>query len=213
MRAPDDLARVKQAAEEASWLLSRGYPTEAVASFVSTQRALTDDEQRLLACSARCAANVKHHIARELDAEDVRKRRLEIDADSLLSCLVSADADALLLASGAGLICDPTWRRGEAAFGSEHASALARACAQIASLGANECCFWVAPNWSDALSAALAPLTKKKPRADVKVGEVTTELAGAAFVVSCDPMVLDRARSWVNLLLLMAPDVPRLTLE
>src|SRR5688500_3349931 len=114
MNSPLDgeaLERLQRAAEEAAYLVTRGYPADAVATFVGRHRALAEAEQALLASSARLHARVKHHIARELDPEDVEKRPLRIDASSTLATIDAALRHAPLLESAAGVLCDPSFRR------------------------------------------------------------------------------------------------------
>jgi hypothetical protein len=216
MQAPqgDDLQRVKQAAEEASWLLARGYATSDVQALVSTHRALSDDERTLLECSARCSANMKHHIARELDPEDVRKRTLKIDTESLLCCAAGAALGVLLIESSAGLLCDPTWVRGVTPFGQTHAAALENACGALKTLKPKDVCWLVRSDWEAPLSAALGPLAKTtKLKVEVVAADVVAKLDGSAFVVSNDPRVLDRCGTWLNLLPLFVAETERLSLD
>ncbi|MBW2456017.1 MAG: DUF434 domain-containing protein, partial [Deltaproteobacteria bacterium] len=100
----DALQTLRLAAEEVSWLLSRGYPPQAVGAFVSQQRALGGDLQLLLAINARLGLQVKHHIARELDPEDVSRRPLRIDVASLAAVVAAGLRGSLLLENGAGVL-------------------------------------------------------------------------------------------------------------
>ena len=167
---PDDLQRVKLAAEESAWLIERGYDALDVSAFVAKRRALSEDERRLLDCSTRSGTNVKHHIARELDPEDVRKRPLRVDVESTLCAVASATQGAVMLQSAAGLLCDPLWRRGEHRWDEGVASAFARCCEALTPLKPKEIRWLVRGDWEPAMREAWALLAKRcKLRGEVVV--------------------------------------------
>lgn len=216
MQAPsgEDLERIRGAAEEAAWLVARGYDAEAVAAFVGKQRALSESDQRLLDCNTRLSANVKHHIAREMDPDDVRGRPLRIDAESLLCSIASARTGALMLESGAGWLCDPTWTRGARPWSDPLGQAVHDVCAALKSLRPKQLTWLSRGGWDAGLSEAVAAASKKhKLTASVETGDAKAALKGAGFVVSADPAVLDRCATWLNvqqLVLSGEPNVLRL---
>jgi hypothetical protein len=196
------LERLRQAAEEASYLVARGYPADAVAAFVGKHRSLGQAEQALLDWSARLDAQVKHHIARELDPEDVERRPLKIDASSTLATIDAALRKAPLLESAAGVLCDPSFRR-DAGDAHEIDRAVARAGDTLKGLR---------PATTVWLLDEAAPITptieaaigraQKGWRFKVEVKRVTScagALARAGFVVSSDPTILDGCGTWFNL--------------
>lgn len=216
MQAPtgDDLTRVKRAAEEAAWLAARGYPADAVAAFVATHRQLTDADRMLLDCNSRLCRNVKHHIAREMEPDDVSRRPLRIDAENVLCGVAAARADALMLESPAGVWCDPTWQRGATTWNDAVQACLDDVCGALASLRPKQISWLVPSAWHADLEAALGPPAKKhKLKGEVLSGDVSS-LSGGGFVVSADPAVLDSCASWVNLLpLVVAGSSQALRLE
>jgi hypothetical protein len=197
------LTKLRQAAEEARWLLDRGYPEAAVNLFVGEHRALDGEQQRLLAVSARLGAALKHHIARELDPEDVSRRPLRVDTASLLSVVATGLRGHLLVESGAGVLADPSWSRDTLAWDEAFDGALDRCCGALKGLRPKTCSWLVDPANPEAprLEAGLVAASKKhKLKATVKgVEDVVTELQGAPFVVSCDPAILDHCATWMNL--------------
>jgi hypothetical protein len=196
------MERVQRAAEEAAWLIGRGYGVEAVAAFVGQQRALSPEERRMLSSSAALSANYKHHIARELESEDVARRPLRIDAASAIAVVQAARKGALLIESEAGVVCDPEWSRAEwsAADGLDHAlgdlaAALKRARPKSVRWLVGE----THPEAKLVASAISSSAAMPKQNKVAMVSDVVAALDGAAFVVSSDPAVLDRAASWYNL--------------
>jgi hypothetical protein len=200
------MERVQKASEEAAWLIGRGYDVSAVAAFVSAQRELTDDEQRWLSCSAAASANYKHHIARELESDDVARRPLRIDAASVIGTLEAARRGEMLLETEAGVICDPRWTR--TGWRPDHSpesltEAVAEAAAALKAVRPKSV-LWLmdethpeAKRVADAIAgAAQIPKGSKV----TLVSDVLEALDGGAFVVSCDPSVLDKAGTWFNLI-------------
>lgn len=210
------LSKIKRAAEEASWLLARDYPAAAVSSFVAEHRGLDDDERHLLATNARLSAQVRHHIARELDPEDVCRRLLRVDAESVIAMVAAASSGSQLLESPAGLRIDPDFRRGNP-LGDDTmlANAVGRCCRALAPLRPKRSIFVIEDGHPDAtrLAALLesgARAAKLKTAEVERVQGVVEALDGLAFVVSSDPVVVDRCATWMNLvpLALEGTDAP-----
>ncbi len=197
------LTQLRRAAEEVSWLLARGYPSDAVNDFVGEHRALDLEQQRLLAVNAQLGSEVKHHIARELDPEDVSRRPLRVDAASLVSVVAAGLRGKLLLESSAGVLADPSWSRGTLTWDEAFDGALDRCCAALKRLRPKTCTWVIDPTSAEAgrLEAGLVAWSQKhKLKAAVTIVEdVVATLAGAPFVVSCDPAILDRCATWMNL--------------
>jgi hypothetical protein len=194
-----DLERLRRAADEAAWLVARDYPADSVASFVAKHRRLSSEEQTLLAVSTRLRAQYPKHIARELELEDVAKRPLRIDASSVLAAIDAGLSGRSLLESPAGVLADPEWRRPGAEL-ADAAVAIERLDAAIKALRPSQVRWYVdreAP-WADLLSAHVMQSTKPKSQIEY-VTDAGAALAEAANVASSDPIVLDSAASWINL--------------
>ena len=205
------------AAEEAGWLVTRGYAAAAVSEFVARERRLSDEEQRLLACATRLRAQYAKHIARELEPEDVAKRPVRIDASSVLSAVDAALEGRPLVESPAGVLSDPTWRRASGQVAALDA-AVERVEAALGPLRPSVVRWYVdesAP-WASRLEELVSK--KKKSRAKIELARV--EDAGAAlresaYVASADPDVLDDCACWLNLVGRAIGDLspPRIRLE
>lgn len=213
-----ETATLQQAAEDASWLVERGYPGAAVSEFVATHRGLDDAQRALLACNAELNASFRHHIAREMDAEDVRKRTLAIDADSAVRTVAAALAGRRLLESSAGVLLDPAWIRGPWAenAGNHAETALSKLAAVLDELRPARVRWTASPSDTAWLEQATASLGKRKWKSEVVGADnVVAALSGGAFVVSSDPAVLDGCATWVNVVGLAVEGVhaPRLKLN
>jgi hypothetical protein len=211
-----DLERLRQAAEEAGFLVTRGYPVLAVATFVAEHRALGDEEQALLACSTRLRAEYAKHIARELEAEDVAKRPLRIDASSVLAAVDAGVSGRTLLESPAGVLADPAWTRPGREL-ADLSAALERVEAAVASLRPSLVRWYVdesAP-WASQVAERVAARTGKRKVEVQLVPNAAAALGEAAYVASSDPSVLDGAACWANLVAraLAGVQAPRVRLE
>jgi hypothetical protein len=197
---PVDLATLQRAAEEAAWLVERGYPAGAVTAFVAKHRQLGGDDERLLACSARASAHYKHHIARELEPEDVVRRLLRVDTPSMLACAVAAKSGGLLLESPAGVMCDPGFERDGYRAPDDPGAAFEALATALASARPKQVIWFVDPSWDDGERIASEIGTRAPRGAAWSVERAPTErLWGAANLVSADPSLLDRCATWFNL--------------
>jgi hypothetical protein len=194
-----DLEKLRQAADEAGWLVARGYPSEAVAVFVAEHRQLDAEERRLLDCATRLRGEYAKHIARELEPEDVAKRPMRIDASSVLVAVDAALSERVLCESPAGVLADPGWQRESASLSDFDA---AFECVETALRTLRPSLV----RWTIDKRAPFAELLatrvgkSAKPKSEIAlVDDAKRALAGAAFVASTDPGVLDHAASWVNL--------------
>ncbi len=191
-----DLDGLRRAAEEAAWLVSRGYEPLPVAAFVAEQRCLSAEDQALFACATRLRAEYAKHIARELEPEDVAKRPLRIDASSVLAAVDAGLAGRPLLESPAGVLADPSWQRPGAELESLP-GALERIETALRALRTTPVRWYVdesAP-WAAKLLALLSGSKAKV----TQMPDVAAALAGGAHVASSDPIVLDAVASWLNL--------------
>ena len=194
-----DLDKLRQSADEAGWLVARGYPAEAVATFVAEHRRLDVEEQRLLACATRLRGEYAKHIARELEPEDVAKRPLRVDASSVLGAVDAALSERVLCESPAGVLADPAWQRENALL--EHFDAAFDRVESAVRALRPSLVKWTIDKRAPFAEVLAARLGKSaKPKSEVAlVDDAQRALAGAAFVASTDPRVLDNAASWVNL--------------
>jgi hypothetical protein len=86
----DAIARLRLAAEEVAWLTGRGYPLDAVGSLVSAHHRLSDVQRAALASGTCSEPQYRRRAARELEAEDVARRPLAIDAVDVVATIEAA---------------------------------------------------------------------------------------------------------------------------
>jgi hypothetical protein len=199
----DGMDPLRRAAEEVAWLLGRAYPAGAVSTFVASHHRLTEQQRTILATNARLGAQARHHIARELDPEDVSRRPLHVDISQLVGLVATALAGETLIKSEAGLLASTAAEPAGWTGSAEQVDALARCCRALASLRPKTlrlCVDGRRPAASD-LAAAVnaASKTHKLKKAAVEiVDDPAVALAGVAIVASSDPVILDRCATWVN---------------
>ncbi len=209
-----DASKLAQAAEEAGWLVDRGYPSASASAFVAEHRGLDEADRKLLSCNARLHAQVRHHIAREMDAEDVHKRMLVVDAESALATVAAARAGRPLLESAANVHADPEWVRGAPLLEPETTlSALADVLDELRPARVR---LVSSPDHRQALEEVARGLGKRKYKLEVESSDdVIAAMRGVGFVVSSDPAVLDGCATWVNAVGMvvkrLAPPLLRLT--
>jgi hypothetical protein len=88
----DDAAieRLRLAAEEVAWLSGRGYAVDRVSDFVAAHHALGDAQRAALAKGTCSEPQYRRRAARELEAEDVARRPLAIDAVEVIATIEAA---------------------------------------------------------------------------------------------------------------------------
>lgn len=198
-----DLARLKLAAEDAAWLVARGYPEGDVAAFVAAHHALSGPEQALLGKSARASANVKHHIARELDPEDIERRPLRVDVASVVGTVESALDGHPVLETEAGVLLDPAWDRARYHPGARFTEAVELTVTAALAIRPSAVSWLVdqaAPHAAmvgEALS--MHPKLGRRRSEVERVASVPQSVARAGFVASCDLAALDACGTWINL--------------
>jgi len=197
------VGELQLAAEDLSWLVDRGYDAEHASAFVAERRKLTTRDRLLLATSGRAQAHYKHHIARELEPDDVARRPLRIDAASAIATIVAASTGDVLLESLAGLHVLPGWQRPALGDSDAVTDAVARLGAALEQVRPSAVTWFLDRGAVDAeaiapqLEAAYRP---KKAKVTVElVDDAVSALTKSSAVASNDVAVLDTCISWLNL--------------
>jgi len=88
----DDAAieRLRLAAEEVAWLTGRGYALDKVGDLVAQHHGLSEDHRAALARGTCSEPQYRRRAARELEAEDIAKRPLSIDAIDVVAAVEAA---------------------------------------------------------------------------------------------------------------------------
>lgn len=187
------------ASEDWAYLRGRGYGAEAL-DLVAKHRTLQGPERRALERGVCSAAQYQRRMARELEAEDVRKRPLRIDAVDVLSTLEGALRGGSLVLGLDGLPRDLDDRSAYAP-GDGTAAALDLLGKALGSLKPATAHFYVASGAAASRVGAAVEARAKALRVPTKVemvADLRKALAGAAHVVSADGDVLDECGTWFN---------------
>ncbi len=199
-----ELERLRTAAADACWLCTRGYPAQAVAHFIAQHRDLTPRERALLAAVARAEANHRHHIARELDEEDLEGRVMRLDVASICSTLASAlaaasDSSIVFFESTAGLVGAPEVP--DDARAPNESEALRRIAERLLQLrlSAVRIVHDAAASEQAATLCKLLKASRKPAVTSEEVPSIAARMKAATFVASTAPEVLDGCGTWFNL--------------
>jgi hypothetical protein len=91
------IARLRLAAEEVAWLTGRGYSLDAVGELVAAHHALSMEHRAALARGTCSEPQYRRRAARELEAEDIARRPLAIDAVDAVATIEAAVAGRPIL--------------------------------------------------------------------------------------------------------------------
>jgi hypothetical protein len=201
--SPEPLAKIRVAAEEVGWLLSRGYPRAAVIDLVGGHHQL-ESRQRLALDRAVCSdAQYRRHVARELDPEDVARKPLRIDGFNLIITLEVALSGGALFVGTDGAVRDIAGMRGSYHTVEETDGALERVGAAIAKLRPSKTLWYLdepVSNSGRLRAKILDHAARWKAPAEVElVPSADPILAKATRVVTSDSAILDECDSWFNL--------------
>src|SRR5262245_22949196 len=88
----DDAAieRLRLAAEEVAWLTGRGYALDSVGELVASHHGLSNEHRAALSRGTCSEPQYRRRAARELEAEDVARRPLAIDAVDAVATIEAA---------------------------------------------------------------------------------------------------------------------------
>jgi len=199
--AAEALVVLRRAAEEAAWLIGRGYAPETTFALVADRHGL-EGRQRVAVERGICADwQYRRRVARELEPEDVARRPLRIDGENMLATIEAALAGRLLLRSVEGTVRDLDWKRGEHVPSDATDAALDRIGDALASLRPKLARWYFQDGAPGADASRQRVLERNALRAiDVRlVANVVETLGTAAHVATSDPAILDTCASWFNL--------------
>lgn len=203
----DDAAieRLRLAAEEVAWLTGRGYALDRVGALVAAHHGLAPEHQAALARGTCSEPQYRRRAARELEAEDIAKCPLSIDAADALGSIEAALAGRPVLQTLDGTVrAFDAWTPGPTVD-----DALARIFAAAKELRPSMLRFLV-----DEKHAALEPriieaAKKAKAKAEVvKVSELAKALRKEKQIVTGDADTLDACAAWFNLIGRIVETIP-----
>ncbi|HWP39657.1 MAG TPA: DUF434 domain-containing protein [Tepidisphaeraceae bacterium] len=195
---------LRQAVAELSWLLSRGYAEPSALKLVGDRHNLTA-RQRTAVMRCACTDQALHsRLLRQLAAQDIADRPLDVDGYNLLTTIESALSGAVVL-----IARDTCWRDMASMHGTyrkvdETIPALRLVGQTLAQLRAGHCNWWLDKPVSN--SGRLAQIIRQLaqdhgwPWTVQIVPNPDQVLAGSdRLIVTADSVVLDRCGRWFNL--------------
>lgn len=208
------IERLRRAAEEVAWLTGRGYRLEDVDALVSRHHGLSDEERSLLVVGTCSEPQYRRRAARELEAEDVARKPLAIDAVGALTAIEAALEGQPVLQTLDGSVRAASTRTRDDAFrvGPRTDDALVRLLTELKSLRPSMARLVV----EDAVAGAaeLRDLVAKRAKERgvkaqvVLVPELRAALRREPHVASADAEVLDACGAWFNLVGRVVTSVP-----
>jgi hypothetical protein len=205
----DDTAigRLRLAAEEVAWLTGRGYPLDTVSELVAAHHGLTLTQRAALARGTCSEPQYRRRAARELEAEDIAKRPLAVDAVDVIAAVEAALTGRPVLQTLDGTVRSFDVVRAGFSPGPEGDAALDLLLARAAELRPSVVRFVVDEVAADpsALEARIAERAKaqkaqRTPRVEVAiVPSAPKALRKERHVVTGDAAVLDACAGWFNL--------------
>lgn len=201
----DDAAieRLKLAAEEVAWLTGRGYPIDVVGELVAKHHSLEDAHRAALACGTCSEPQYRRRAARELEAEDVGRRPLTIDAIDAVAAVEAALAGRPVLQTLDGTVRAFGIERASFTPGAHADDAIDRILAHAKDLRPS-LVKWVideaAPGAGDLATRidARAKAAKAKSEASL-VPSAPAALKKERQIVTGDAATLDACAGWFNL--------------
>jgi hypothetical protein len=210
----DDAAivRLRLAAEEVAWLTGRGYPLEQVGELVARHHELEAAQRAALARGTCSEPQYRRRAARELEAEDVAKRPLSIDAVDAVAAIEAALEGRPVLQTLDGTVRAFDVARAGFSPGPRADEALTLLFAAAKDLRASVLRFLIDEVAADApaLQSRIAACAKAQ-KAKVEVAVVPSApkaLRKERQIVTGDADVLDACAGWFNLVGRLVEAIP-----
>lgn len=201
----DDAAieRLKLAAEEVAWLTGRGYALDVVGELVAKHHGLSEAHRAALARGTCSEPQYRRRAARELEAEDIGRRPLAIDAIDAIAAIEAALAGRPVLQTLDGTVRAFGVERATFAPGEHADDAIDRLFAYAKDLRPSTL-KWVLDEASAGASDLVARIDARAKSSKAKSECVLVANAQAALkkerqIVTGDADTLDACAGWFNL--------------
>jgi len=206
------IERLRLAAEEVAWLTGRGYPLVDVGELVAKHHQLSEDHRAALAKGTCSEPQYRRRAARELEAEDIARRPLSIDAIDAVSALEATFAGRHVLQTLDGTVRAFGLDRVAYTPGASTDEALDRLFAGVKELRPSGLRFLVDEGAAGAaeLGAKIEARAKAaKAKAEVvKVPNAPKALREEKHIVTGDADTLDACAAWFNLVGRIVVSIP-----
>lgn len=197
------IEKLRLAAEEVAWLTGRGYPLDVVGDLVARHHGLGDAQRSALAQGTCSEPQYRRRAARELEAEDIARRPLAIDAIDVLAAVESALAGRAVLQTLDGTVHAFGVKGGTWAPGPRADEAIERVLAVAKELRPQVLRFVVdegAPSAADLKDRITARAKDAKAKVEVVLAaDVRAAMRREKQVATGDAAVLDACGAWFNL--------------
>lgn len=197
----DDAAieRLRLAAEEVAWLTGRGYPLATVSELVAAHHQLAEEHRAALAKGTCSEPQYRRRAARELEAEDLARRPLSIDAVDAVVALEAALDGRPVLQTLDGTVRAFGVDRTAYAVGARTDEAIARLLSDVKELRPSALRFVLSPNPELEAKLGAAAKERKLKFEIVHADDVPKALRKEKQIVTGDADTLDACGAWFNL--------------
>jgi hypothetical protein len=218
--SPDDehdfkgpaLEKLKRAAEDLNFLLSRGYPVKAASTFVGNHFLLTERQRIALTRVAAAEEDITIRRAKQKNPETMVGETVNIDGFNVIIPLEVAQSGSPVFLCMDGTYRDLAGLRGTYGLIDKTDAAIRMILNELQKLSVRRGVFWLdAPvSNSGRLKTRLAEIAEEM-EADVGievVGNVDRVLYELPNVISSDSIILDCCSAWFNLNARIIPGIP-----
>jgi hypothetical protein len=203
---------LRLAAEDVAWLTGRGYPLGSVSDLVAAHRGLTEQHRAALARGTCSEPQYRRRAARELEAEDIARRPLAIDAVDVVATIEAAFGGDPILQTLDGTMRAFGVEPSTYTPGADAADAVGRVIAVLQALRPSVLKFVVderAPG-AAALRGILEEQAKsRKVKAEIVLApDAAKALRKERQIVTGDADTLDVCAGWFNLVARVVEGIP-----
>ncbi|MGD0654416.1 MAG: DUF434 domain-containing protein [Thermoguttaceae bacterium] len=197
-------ARLSQAVDDLSWLLTRGYAHDSSLKLVGDRYGLVARQRIAVArCSCSDGDGDRRRI-HEVTAQSLSNRSLKLDGYNVLTTIEAALSGGVILAARDGAFRDMASMHGTYRKVAETLPAFELLGAQLADLNLAECIWYLDRPVSNSgrLKSLMEELARKKGwpwQVELEQNPDALLAESPEVVATADSVILDRCRWWYNL--------------
>lgn len=209
----EQLWRLREAAKDTQYLLNRGYPVKNATTFIGNHYRLSERQRLALARSISSCQDINIRKSKQI-CSDMMGMSVHIDGFNTIISLEVALSGSLLLHCSDGIVRDLAGLRGTYRIIDKTEQALRLILDRLQEWGIAEAVFYLdepVSNSGRLKTLLLQTAQKYKIKVSVEViPDVDRVLERLPGVVSGDAIILNRCKSWINLvypIVKLLPDV------
>jgi hypothetical protein len=207
----ESLGKLKTAAGELSFLLSRGYPIKTAVSFIGNHYLFTERQRQALLRVSSAPDAIKLRRSKEIPADGMSGRIVNIDGFNTIITLETALSGSPVFLSADGTYRDLAGLRGTYRLIDKTDIALRLIMERLKELGAAGINIYLDEPVANSgrLKTRIAEIAEELScQINIEItGGVDRTLKGLAGVVTSDSIILDHCVSWFNLNGLIIPEI------